>query len=174
MEPGRIFYGRHDRTLVMKLQGDVRYGALDAPVDTTALDAFIEHLVCQGGVEDVVIDLTETGAIDSTHLGLLAQLGVLLQEEQGRRATVVSPVSRITDILRTMALDQLFYVVDAAPRKADELTVLEGDGAAPDAASAVVLKAHRILAALNENNREAFRNLIHVLEQEHPSGGERQ
>lgn len=166
MEYGQIFYGRHDRTLVLRLVGDIRHTATGSFVTSTALNDFLEARLKARDFDDIVIDLSATQGIDSTHLGLLARTSVILQEVEGRQPTLYTPREKITHLLRAMGFDTVFNLVDSeSALVADEsLPAAEEDAAVR--APRVVLDAHRTLAALSEKNAIAFKDVVKILEAE--------
>ena len=75
MDACKMQYAVHNGTYVLKLRGDVR-----VPV-CTSLETFVEQrLLTDDSLRAVLIDLTETEAIDSTALGLLARIAYTLAQ----------------------------------------------------------------------------------------------
>ena len=166
MPEGRILHAERDGIHVLRLAGEVRYPL--AP----ALDAWLRRLF-EGGAapRGFVIDLAETEAIDSTHLGLLARVSKRLRQAGAPRAVIVTGRPDITEVLLSMGFDEEFQLVDAQGRPAaaalggESETVAEGGGEADDAMLAdTVLDAHRALIELNERNREQFADVVAALE----------
>jgi len=111
-----------------------------------------------------VIDLTETEGIDSTSLGLLAKLSILSKQKVGFLPTLVSNHDDMNRLLQSMGFDQVFNIVPETTPTCAELQDLPGQILSEDKVKKKVLEAHHILMQLNENNREAFRDLVSALE----------
>lgn len=166
MELGQIFYGLHDQTLVLRLVGDIRHTASGSLVSSTALDDFIDARLDEHRFDDIVIDLSETEFIDSTHLGLLARTAVFLREKDHKNPTIYSPKTKITHLLRAMGFDTVFNVLETSASPEASQALPESSAAPEQRASKVILEAHRTLAALSEKNAVAFKDVIKLLEAE--------
>jgi anti-anti-sigma regulatory factor len=164
MEQNQIFYGLHEATLVLRLVGDIRHTASGSLISSAALDDFVEARLQEGGFSDIVIDLSETEAIDSTHLGLLARTAVFLRETEGRNPTLYTPREKITHLLRSMGFDTVFDLVACTPEDRAEECLPETGERDADHMARVMLKAHQTLAAMNENNAAMFKDVVKVLE----------
>lgn len=162
---GRILHARSGGIHVLRLLGEVRYPL--AP----ALDAWLRKLFEEDPrPAGFVIDLSETEAIDSTHLGLLARLNNRLRQAGAPRATLVTGRPDISEVLMSMGFDEEFNLVgpDGQPVVPEGFTVAEGDAdeADDEALASTVLEAHQALMNLNERNREQFKDVVAILELE--------
>jgi anti-anti-sigma factor len=169
---GRILHARSSAGIhVLRLLGEVRYPL--AP----ALDAWLRRVFEAGPAPaGFVIDLSQTEALDSTHLGLLARLNTRLRQAGAPRATLVTGRPDITEVLLSMGFDEEFHLVhpDGRPAAvAQGETVAEGaaDDADDETMARTVLEAHRALMALNERNREQFKDVVAILEMEQAQRG---
>lgn len=164
MPEGQILHARGaDGIHVLRLVGEVRYPL--AP----ALDAYLRKLFEGPAPAGFVIDLSETQAIDSTHLGLLARLATKLRQAGAPRATIVTGRPDITEVLLSMGFDEEFSLVgpNGAPAAGLEGQSVDDMQEIDDAAlGRTVLDAHRALMALNERNREQFADVVTALELE--------
>ena len=77
MQPGKILVSHHDDVYLIKLVGDVRVTLC------TSLNNYIEAIFQTGNVAEVVIDMLDAVAVDSTTLGLLAKLAIYSHEHFG-------------------------------------------------------------------------------------------
>lgn len=158
MSTGKIQFAEAEGTFVLKFIGDVRLTLC------AALDAYIEKIFSALTFESIIIDLTETEGIDSTSLGLLAKLSILSKQKVGLLPTLVSDHEDMNRLLYSMGFDQVFNIVSQAAPSNAELEDLPGQILSEELVRDKVLEAHRILMNLNENNREAFRDLVSSLE----------
>lgn len=158
MNTGRIQFAEAEGTFVLKFIGDVRLTLC------AALDAYIEKIFSALHFDAIVIDLSETEAIDSTSLGLLAKLSILSQQKVGFMPTLVSQHDDMNRLLQSMGFDQVFNIVSEPQPTDADLRDLPGQMLSEALVKDKVLEAHRILMDLNEHNREAFRDLVSTLE----------
>lgn len=158
MNTGRIQFAEAEGTFVLKFIGDVRLTLC------AALDAYIEKIFSALHFDAIVIDLSETEAIDSTSLGLLAKLSILSQQKVGFMPTLVSQHDDMNRLLQSMGFDQVFNIVSEPQPTDADLRDLPGQILSEALVKDKVLEAHRILMDLNEHNREAFRDLVSTLE----------
>lgn len=158
MTTGKIQFAESEGTFVLKFVGDVRLTLC------AALDAYIEKIFSVLTFNAIIIDLTETDGIDSTSLGLLAKLSILSKQKVGFLPTLVSNQEDMNRLLQSMGFDQVFNIVSQITPTDAELEDLPGQLLSEDLVKDKVLEAHRILMNLNENNRDAFRDLVSALE----------
>jgi anti-anti-sigma factor len=159
MPEGRVLYADHDHVHVLRYVGDIRHPV--APSVNRFVDALLQHF--EG--ENLVVDLSETDAIDSTNLGEIARIAVLLAERCSKRASIVSPRSEISQVLYSMAFDEVFDISTERP---------PGAGGAPipcipsskRESSQVILDAHRRLVQMSEANRQQFSEVVELMERE--------
>lgn len=160
MEPGRILVGDHDGIYVLKFTGDVRVNLC------ATMDSFLRELLNREDFRAVVVDLTETEAIDSTSLGLLARLSLETQRRFGYCPTLVSTRPDITRVLQTMGFDDVFHIVQQPLTQVEQLGELPCEEDDTESMRERVLDAHRILMNMNDHNRENFQDLVMALEAE--------
>jgi len=116
------------------------------------------------GTRDVVCDLTDCLSMDSTFIGVLAQIGLDLKRQEGGTLTLWGLSPKLDNGLRTLGLDRL-----AALRAAEAgSSAMAGAPLRPldlgaGATDRTFLDAHVALADLSEENRERFRGVIQCL-----------
>ncbi len=144
---------------VLKLEGDVRLTMC------TALDQYFQSMFAEPDFVSVWVDVTEADGLDSTTLGMLAQLAMQTKERFDFRPAIFSTNPSINRLLDTMGFDQLFE------RRAECCNTDEGVAEIPAVpceegeVKKQVLAAHRTLMAMNDSNAGAFRDLVRTLEQ---------
>ena len=104
MREGRVFYADHDHVHVLRYVGDVRHPLAHSV--SGFVDKLFEHL----DGDDLVFDLSEADAIDSTNLGEIARIADRLSARNGKRAAIVSTRPEISQVLFSMAFDQVFDI----------------------------------------------------------------
>ncbi len=158
MLSGKILFAEQTGTYVLKFVGDVRLTLC------STLDQFLATTLEHDDFKSVIIDLTETTGIDSTSLGLLAKLSVRLKRRHQQRPTIVSTNEDITRVLLSMGFDKVFILIQDCVACSSELQELDLLLESEERVRERVLEAHRALMDLNDNNREAFRDLVRSLE----------
>jgi anti-anti-sigma factor len=143
---------------VLKLEGDVRLTMC------TALDQYFQSMFAEPGFMSVWVDVTEADGLDSTTLGMLAQLAIQTKERFDFRPAIFSTNPSIDRLLDTMGFDQLFERrseccnTDAAIQEIPAVSCEEGE------VKKQVLEAHRTLMSMSDENADAFKDLVSTLE----------
>lgn len=164
MLSGRILYAVHNGTYVIKFVGDVR-----VPL-CASLEGFLERMFGDAELHAVLIDLTETVAIDSTALGLIAKIAVFLRERRDKKPVILSTNPDVNRILGSMGFDRVFLILERAPRTAEDFDELPFTEPSQQELTRHVIDAHRVLMSLNEQNKATFRDLVDALELERDCG----
>ncbi|WP_339642884.1 STAS domain-containing protein [uncultured Porticoccus sp.] len=160
MQPGKILVSHDDDVYLIKLVGDVRVTLC------TSLNNYIEAIFQTGNVAEVVIDMLDAVAVDSTTLGLLAKLAIYSHDHFGIKPTVFCNDESLYQVLAVMGLDEIFNIIQESSSAADyqELPDISSDVEVEEVRDRV-LEAHRLLSVLNERNQQEFIDLIRSLEQ---------
>lgn len=159
MPDGRVLYAHEGPVHVLRYVGDIKYPL--AP----SIDRFVNMLFDREPVDELVVDLSAADSIDSTNLGELARIAQRLQAEGRHRPVIVSTQEPISQLLRSMALDEVFDL-------ARETALPDGDEIPPTGPVSrrelgrVMLGAHKSLAELHETNGQRFRDVIALMESE--------
>jgi anti-anti-sigma factor len=161
MQTPKAFYGHLEQSVVLALKGNVRY------MMARALRSFLDELLSSESDNGaLIIDLRELEGIDSTGMGLLARLGRSTLQH-GRRSVIVCSVRDVMTCLRSAAFDTLFIIVEKWPFEQEARlseVPLDAKDQRPDIMGRVILEAHRDLAELSDENRQAFAGVIAALE----------
>ena len=130
----------------------------------TALDQYFQCMFAEPDFVSVWVDVTEADGLDSTTLGMLAQLAIQTRERFHFRPAIFSINPSIDRLLDTMGFDQLFERrneccnTDASIKEIPAVACEEGEVAKQ------VLAAHRTLMSISDENAGAFRDLVTTLE----------
>jgi anti-anti-sigma factor len=152
MHNGKVFHASHEGVHVLRFMGDIRYTL------SPSLECFIEQLFAGDKPRGFVIDLCEVVSIDSTNLGLMAEIANQMRNTENSRVTIICDQMDINELLASMGFDE--------SRRDGDMEEEEIQLEKPQSAtmSRTILKAHRTLMALNETNRELFRDVVTLLE----------
>ena len=164
MDNGNVLHASHDDVHVLRFIGDIRYTL------SPSIDHFLEEIFARSKPAGFVIDLTETDSIDSTNLGLLTRLATRMQRLDARRITIVSNRADINSVLNSMALDEVFDIVQDTCLETDATQEVPQKDTDRETLAHTLIEAHRALMDLNERNREMFRDVVASLENNKSSG----
>ncbi len=143
---------------VLKLEGDVRLTMC------TALDQYFQSMFAQPDFVSVWVDVTEADGLDSTTLGMLAQLAIQTKERFAFRPAIFSTNPSIDRLLDTMGFDQLFERRNEACNSDTDIEEIPAVASAEVDVKKQVLEAHRTLMSMSDENAGAFRDLVRALE----------
>ena len=163
MNDGKVLHASHDGIHVLRYIGDIRY------ILSPSIERFLEEVFSGPGPAGFVIDLTETDSIDSTNLGLLARIALRMQMLGAPRVTLVSNRADINSVLTSMALDEVFDIVDDNGLVTNATQELPQEDAGRETLARTLIDAHRALMELSEHNREMFRDVLASLEKSRAS-----
>lgn len=159
MRPGQILVADHGGVYVIKMVGDVRLTLC------ISFDQFIDTMFSQNDFCEVMFDLSEAEAIDSTTLGLMAKIALQGREQKDITPVVFSNNESINRLLYTMGFQEIFTIVNDLEAPVTPEKPLEPDAPEEQQVKEKVIEAHKILMGLNRENRETFRNLVKMLEE---------
>ena len=157
----KVLHASHQGVHVLRFVGEIRYTL------SPALEQFITGLFSGLPPAGFVVDLTDTTSIDSTNLGLLADIAKRMRKCGGPPVILVSHRTEINEVLVSMGFNEVFTMVpnSESDLAADHELELNETSDATTMAS-TLLKAHRTLMALNEHNRDQFHDVVSALEEE--------
>jgi len=164
MDNNKVLHACHNDAHVLRFIGNIRYTL------TPSIDRFLERIFTESKPAGFVIDLTETDSIDSTNLGLLARLAMRMQRLDNQRITLVSNRTDINSVLYSMALDEVFDIVEDTCLETDTAQEVPQQNIDRETLTRTLIKTHRALMDLNERNRETFRDVVTALEKNEASG----
>ena len=160
MAEGRILHGSHEGVQVLRYQGVIRYTLCPA------LDAFIQERLKSEKLRGFVVDLTAVDAIDSTNLGILARLTGRMQKRKLPKVTLVSNRPAINEVVEGMGLEKVFHMVSESGMELEEMREVPRETPGDEDVPRLLIESHRALMALNERNRDQFRDVVKAFEAE--------
>ena len=160
MTDGKILYAKVDNRYFIKFTGTLRYTI------SRGLDAFLNKMFEDPALEDVLIDMSEAEYLDSTNLGLLAKIASQTQKRFKRKVTLFSTNPNINFLLDNMGLSKVFIIVDKPDFTAENLQSIPDLHDTEKERALVILEAHRLLMAMNDKNRDTFKNIVELLEKD--------
>jgi anti-anti-sigma factor len=159
MPDGRVLYSGQDHVHVLRYIGDVRHYI--AP----SITEFVDALLDRDPDGDLLFDFSQADMIDSTNLGAIARIADRLITERGKRATIFSPRAEMTQVLLSMAFDEVFEICSEGTVNGEGTPIPEIDASRATSARSILL-AHQRLMQMSESNREQFRDVVALMELE--------
>ncbi len=112
----------------------------------------------------VWVDVTEADGLDSTTLGMLAQLAIQTKERFDFKPAIFSTNPSIDRLLDTMGFDQLFERRNECCNTDSMITEIPAVPCEEGEVKKQVLEAHRTLMSISDENADAFKDLVTSLE----------
>lgn len=104
---GDMSYAMRAGVVVVRLRGDIRFG------QCAALDRFLRQSSAQP-YQVFIFDLSEASALDSTALGVIAQIAVHSRRHQRPAPIVLCQHPDLLAVLRAVSFDRAFTVLSDA------------------------------------------------------------
>lgn len=164
MNQGEILCANAELTHVLKFRGDVRFTIC------SALNRHLDSLFAKQQIQDILIDLTETQALDSTSLGLLAKIANFLHDQSGNKATIFSTNEDINRILESVGFYQIFQIVEQPTTVGASPQPIQQDSGSDTETTETIYQAHCILCDLNDENKQMFQNVVDIMAAELDQG----
>ena len=158
MSDGKILAACENGAYVIRMTGDVRLTLC------TTIDEYFHKMFEDPNFASVWVDLCEVEGIDSTTLGLLAQLAIEAKEKFGFTPAIYSCNTGINRLLKSMGFQRLFEIheeVCASTEFGHEVSMVQGT---EQAVREQVIEAHRVLMDLSDDNKARFKDLMAALE----------
>lgn len=159
MTKSKIYYDKQDGIHGLKFVGDIRY------TFSASLDKFLNKLYEEPAPKGFMIDLRETDMIDSTSLGLLANIANWMKKMSAPKVILVSTQDDINDLLKAIGFDQVFNIVDETGNLLRSAQELELKDSSEDELAPIILEAHLALMEIGDENKAKFKGVVELLEQ---------
>lgn len=165
MATGQVLYARFEDVYVVKFVGSIGFTEDWTFPLSKSLRLFVDRLLGQDDYENIVVDLTECEGMDSTNLGLLAEIGRLSMDRFGRKASILVPEGgRMMRNLKVTGFDSLFTLLDVDTPIRGELEPLREVSDSELSVARMLLEAHQALSDMNDSNKLMFKNVVEALE----------
>ncbi len=153
----KIYYGRSESLFILKITGVLRFN------QCAVLEHFLKTTLHKKLDHCLLVDLSEAQLLDSTALGLLAQIAMQFAQLNHKNPELYCPDNDLKKVLLSMSLDQLFHFVSQAPVKSD-LPELNLKSDKSDQQTQRVLSAHHTLMGLSDKNKQEFKSVVDMLQ----------
>ncbi len=160
MKEGKFLFTIFENACVIKPVGNINYTI------SQDFDTFLRQVFTNESVKSFLIDLRETEYIDSTNLGLLARIQEFSNSRLHSKATIISTNPMITDILTNLGFNRIFELITQAPSMDNCMNEVPHEDCRREKIAPIMLRAHRYLMSICEENKIAFQNVVQYLEEE--------
>ena len=153
-----IYYGVEGQTTVLKITGSLRFNQCGP------LEFFLKKYLPKQTMTVLLVDLSEADLLDSTALGLLAQIALQFKKISHHTPQLYCKECDLKQVLLSMGLDQLFEFTPHA-QVAHNLLELSVPVEPQDIQTARSLSAHKTLMGLSDENKQEFKTVVELLEE---------
>lgn len=157
MSDGQYYFAKKDNICFLKLVGDLKY------TDSASLDAFLNEIYENTVCSDFKLDLSRAIYLDSTVLGIIANLSAFVISAFSRKLDIFSTNKDIRTLLINTGFlevsniheDSLNMDLDYKKIKSENIEIGQ-----------VMIDAHRNLAELDIKNKEKYLKFVEILSNE--------
>lgn len=163
MSDGQILFAEHEHVFVIKLNGAVKFDL------GSALEIAVNEVMSAAALTSVLIDMTQTTMLDSTILGILAKMAIIVNERFTHRVSLITANEDVYKILLSVGFDKLFVILGQAQEDEADFIEIKSISEPERVITQRVLAAHKALIKLNEENKIEFQDVIDILLTEIPN-----
>ncbi|MDR0304729.1 MAG: STAS domain-containing protein [Chitinispirillales bacterium] len=146
----------------IKLVGSVRYDS-----SMKGFMDFVKAEIIDKDIEDVIIDMRDCEYIDSSDIGVLAQIGLTQQEKGAKKPIIIysgpKEASSVLQAITDVNVNSLFEIFVDAEVGNDNYNELKNSYCNQHEFSKLMYKNHKLLSDLNESNRKRFESVLKYL-----------
>ncbi len=156
----KALYAWQQNVCILKLVGELRF------TDCPSIDKFIQT-VCKQETTQIVLDLSETTLLDSTALGMLAQVAIRARNKQKDPPTLLIDNDDLKVLLQSVCFDRVFSIIKIADsEKGFQFESLETINSNEEVLATQVLTSHQNLMQLSYGNHLNFHDVLDAMDQQ--------
>ena len=142
-----------------KLSGKLRY------TESGGFDSLISHLIEKNKCSDAIIDLSSTNYLDSTNLGIIAQLAGHVLETYERKISLIISNPDINAIFENCGFNEICNIINSNDEKFTESLEFEKMNSDERDRTSMMLEAHQKLVSMNEKNKDKFQDVVDLMQE---------
>jgi anti-anti-sigma regulatory factor len=154
----KVFFAKQDDRYVFKFLGCFSF------ILCPAVEAFMRRLFTEKAMQPVTIDMTEATGIDSTGMGILAQIAIHSKRMLEAKPTLLVHDNDIPRILKGMDFEYVFTILHADSGIDADFEEIEPVECAQKEMTQQILGAHRNLMSISPDNKAKFEDIVKTLE----------
>lgn len=158
MKDDKILYTIKDNVCLIKLTGMVQCSTI------SGFDSFVKMISKDKSIQDVIIDLCNLEYIDSTNLGLIAEIARFMIKEHNRKPAIVTTNAKITDLIENMGFKKIFIVIKGLEISGGEMREVPDIQQDEEEKAKMILEAHKAIMEISEKNKSLFKDVVELLE----------
>jgi anti-anti-sigma factor len=158
MQSGEVMTGLQGKHFYLQFVGDVRL-----PWCVT-LENHCQNIIATNDIEQVSVDLNSAQNLDSTTLGVLAKVALLVKKGLGTTADLYCLDENIQRLVRSMGFTSIFNIKKEPIKAVPDLLPISFVESEEDDVREAVIDAHRALIDVDEVNRAKFQGLVETLQ----------
>ena len=153
----RIFFAEYNDVYIFKFVGSFDFTLCPA------VEGFMRKLLSEKALRPVVIDMTATTGVDSTGMGMLAQIAVHSKRMLHAKPTLLVSDNDILKILKGMDFESVFNILQSGGAAGADFKEIEPVAADEKEMTHRILAAHRTLMNMSPENRVKFQHIVKTL-----------
>lgn len=158
-----VYYSFSGTNCIIRLIGDMKYTTV-----ASDFESFIDSLLENESVKDVVVDMRPCTYIDSTDLGILARIAITQVQRKAAKPIIVHEKdSRIVKTIEEIGLGRIFTLKTSLELDEIDFKEIENSEEKNELALAkMMVSAHQNLVDIDEANEKKFSSVIQIMENE--------
>jgi anti-anti-sigma regulatory factor len=161
----QVLFAEYQDRYIFKFVGNFTFSLCPA------VEGFMRRLLGEKEMRPVVIDMNEATGVDSTGMGILAQIAVHCKRMLQIQPILLASDNDILNILKAMDFECVFTIVRGAATAGADFKEIKPVAADEQEITRHILEAHRALMNMTPDNRAKFEQVIKILEKQVPAGG---
>ena len=160
---GRILYGIKARVCFIKLIGEIRY------TKSKVLDDIINRVLAEEKISEFVVDLRSTTFIDSTNLGILAQIARWSNAQNLKKSILLVNSEELEEVLKSIKFDVVFTIQDFYLYEDVDYELVEQEDKSDvsfEKFLEIVKTSHQTIMGMHHENQLKFQDVIELIMQD--------
>lgn len=158
MKDDKILYTIQDNVCFIKLAGMIQCSTI------SGFDSLVKQISKDKNVRDVLIDLCDVEYIDSTNLGLIAEIARFMIKEHNRKPAIVSTNDKVTALIENMGFKKIFIIIKGLEISGGEMRKVPDIKQDEMEKARMILEAHKAIMEISEKNKSIFKDVVEILE----------
>ena len=151
-QTGKIQYAVQDNVYILRFEGDVRFS------QCAAVSRFLKQVFDAQTANLIMLDLTAATGIDSTALGVMAQVANYMRAQHAEKAPLIVEDGDLIALLKSVRFNDVFHMMTSNPLSALTFQVVN-EPACQSEVLDTILAAHQALSEVSCEQHDAFKDL---------------
>ena len=118
------------------------------------------------GFNYIFIDLSECISMDSTFMGVIAGMAIILKDNHNTTLTLINVNSHNLNLLSTLGIDKFLNIISRKEIKPESLESIGDKRVSKKKLAKNMLSAHETLMSISEENKIKFQDVYEFLQKE--------